>query len=124
MAAGDAPGGIGVYGFGFLAGAGANREDLLDSIEQLDPSDTPCFNLMPKVTARHTVHEFLTDTLNATSTAGGIEGGDWNFSTATTRPVRLLNYTQIFRKDIAISETQRAVNPAGMADWRTSLLAA
>jgi hypothetical protein len=61
-------------------------------------------------------HEWLTDTLAATSTAGAIEGDDWSFNTATTRPVRRTNRTQIFRKDIAVSETQRAVNPAGFRD--------
>jgi hypothetical protein len=68
------------------------------------------------VRANHVSHEWLTDTLAATSTAGANEGDDWAFNTATTRPVRLSNVTQIFRKDIAASETQRAVNPAGFKD--------
>ena len=114
------PGNFGVYGFGFLAGAGANREDLLDLITNVDPFDTPWVTQAPKVRAHHTVHEWLTDTLAATSTAGEIEGGDWSMTagafTATTRPVRQLNITQIFRKDIGVSETQRAVNPAGFKD--------
>lgn len=117
---GSAPGNFGVYGFGFLAGAGANREDLLDLITNVDPFDTPWVTQAPKVRAQHVVHEWLTDTLAATSTAGEIEGADWSMTanafTATTRPVRLLNVTQIFRKDIAVSETQRAVNPAGFKD--------
>lgn len=70
----------------------------------------------PKVRAFHVSHEWLTDTLAATSTAGAVEGDDWSFNTATTRPVRRTNRTQIFRKDIAVSETQRAVNPAGFRD--------
>ncbi len=111
-----APGNFGVYGFGFLAGAGANREDLLDLITNVDPFDTPWVTQAPKVRAQHVVHEWLTDTLAATSTAGAIEGDDWTYSTATTRPTRRLNRTQIYRKDIAVSETQRAVNPAGFKD--------
>lgn len=59
----------------------------------------------------------MIDTLAATSTAGALEGDDWTFSAyTTTRPSRLVNYTQIFRKDIAVSETQRAVNSAGFRD--------
>lgn len=117
-----APGDIGVYGFGFAAGAGANREDLLDLITNVDPYDTPWVTQAPKVRAMHVVHEWLRDTLAATSTASGaggavaVEGDDWAFNTLTTRPTRVTNQTMIFRKDIAVSETQRAVNPAGFKD--------
>lgn len=113
-------GNAGVYGFGFAAGAGANREDLLDLITNVDPWDTPWVTQAPKVRAEHVLHEWLTDTLAATSTAGDIEGADWLLTdgafTATTRPVRRNNQCQIFRKDIAVTETQRAVNPAGFKD--------
>lgn len=113
-------GNAGVYGFGFAAGAGANREDLLDLITNVDPWDTPWVTQAPKVRAEHVLHEWLTDTLAATSTAGEIEGADWNLTdgafTATTRPTRRNNQCQIFRKDIAATETQRAVNPAGFKD--------
>lgn len=105
----------GVYKFGFLAGAGANREDLLDMITNVDPYDTPWVTQAPKTRASHVVHEWLTDTLAAASTAGAIEGDDYSY-TATTTPARVLNVTQIFRKDIGVSETQRAVNPAGFKD--------
>lgn len=111
-----APGDIGVYGYGITPGTLANREDLLDLITNVDPWDTPWLTQAPKVRAFHVSHEWLTDTLAATSTAGAIEGDDWSFNTATTRPVRRTNRTQIFRKDIAVSETQRAVNPAGFRD--------
>jgi len=81
---------------------------------------TPWVTQAPKVRATHVVHEWLTDTLAATSTSGEVEGADWNMTgnvfTSTTRPVRFLNVTQIFRKDIGVSETQRAVNPAGFKD--------
>lgn len=113
-------GNAGIYGFGFAAGAGANREDLLDLITNVDPWDTPWVTQAPKVRAEHVLHEWLTDTLAATSTAGEVEGADWNLTdgafTATTRPVRRNNQCQIFRKDIAVTETQRAVNPAGFKD--------
>jgi hypothetical protein len=115
-----APGNFGTYGFGFLAGTGANREDLLDLITNVDPWDTPWVTQAPKVRASHVVHEWLVDTLATTSTASGvvvaIEGDDWAYNTATTRPTRVTNNTMIFRKDISVSETQRAVNPAGFKD--------
>lgn len=117
-----APGNFGTYGFGFAAGTGANREDLLDLITNVDPWDTPWVTQAPKTRAMHVVHEWLADTLAATSTATGtggsiaVEGDDWAYYTNTTRPVRVTNNTMIFRKDISVSETQRAVNPAGFKD--------
>ena len=67
--------------------------------------------------ANGVLHQWLIDSLAATSTAGAIEGDDWTYTAyTTTRPSRLVNYTQIFRKDIAVSETQRAVNSAGFRD--------
>ena len=77
---------------------------------------TPFVTSAPKVKANGVLHQWLQDSLAATSTAGAIEGDDWTYNTATTRPSRLVNYTQIFRKDISVSETQRAVNSAGFKD--------
>jgi hypothetical protein len=110
-----APGNVGTYFYGFLAGDRANREDLLDLITNVDPWDTPWVSQAPKVRASHVVHEWLKDSLPATSTAGRIEGDDFVFD-ADTQPVRVLNVCQIFRRDVAATETQRAVNPAGFKD--------
>lgn len=108
-----APGDIGAYGYGIAAGVGANREDLLDLINNIAPYDTPFVTSAPKVRANGVLHQWLIDSLAATSSAGALEGDDWTFNTATTRPSRLTNVSQIFRKDIAVSETQRAINSAG-----------
>lgn len=113
--AGTAIGNAGVYKFGFLAGAGANREDLLDLITNVDPFDTPWVTQAPKVTANHVVHEWLTDTLGSVDTSGAIEGADYAYDSTTT-PARVLNVTMILRQDIGVSETQRAVSPAGFKD--------
>lgn len=109
------PGNFGVYKFGFLAGAGANREDLLDLITNVDPWDTPWVTQAPKVTASHVVHEWLTDTLGSVDDSGAVEGADYSYESTTT-PARVLNVTQILRQDIGVSETQRAVSPAGFKD--------
>lgn len=110
-----APANAGTYFYGFAAGDRANREDLLDLITNVDPWDTPWVSQAPKVRAQHVFHEWLKDTLPATSTAGRIEGDDWA-SAADTQPVRVHNVCQIFRRDVAATETQRAVNPAGFKD--------
>lgn len=104
------------YDLGASSVAGsAIREDLLDLITNIDPWDTPFFSSAPKVQARSVLHEWLVDSLSATSTAGAIEGEDFSAATNVAR-TRLSNQTQIFRKDIAVSDTARAVNPAGVRD--------
>jgi len=99
---------------GFAPGS-ANREDLLDFITNVDPWETPAFTSFPKVKCDHVTHEWLTDTLAAATTAGGTEGRDFISEDRENR-VRAQNVTQIFRKDIKVTNTQRAVNPAGVKD--------
>lgn len=102
------------YNVGSVAGS-ANREDLLDMITMIDPWDTPFFSAAPKSTASLTTHEWITDALAATATGGAPEGGDFGADTLVARS-RLNNTLQIFRRDIAVSDTQRAVNPVGIRD--------
>ena len=63
---------------------------------------------------------WLLDSLAAVGTApndltGAIEGADWQYQ-ATTQASRSFNVTMILRKDLGLSESQRAVNTAGFAD--------
>ena len=105
-------GNAGVYKWGLAAGAGVNREDLLDQITNVDPWDTPWVTQAPKVSANHVYHEWLKDTLGTVDTSGAVEGADYAYETSTT-PTREFNITMILRKDIGVSETQRYLNPAG-----------
>jgi hypothetical protein len=57
----------------------------------------------------------MTDTLATASAAGTIEGEDWA-TAALTAPARVVNQCQIFGKNIAVTETERAENPAGFGD--------
>lgn len=114
-----------VYDYG-LSGGSVNREDLSDVIINIAPTETPLFSTAPRVSIKHTTHEWLEDNLTAASAAPysssatgyGIEGADFA-AQALSVPARIQNWTQIFRKDIKVSETQRAVNPAGMRDAYT-----
>lgn len=81
----------------------------------MDPWDTPWVTQAPKVQASHVVHEWLTDTLGTTDASGAVEGADYAYDSTST-PQRQFNITQILRQDIGVSETQRAVNPAGFKD--------
>jgi hypothetical protein len=60
----------------------------------------------------------MTDSLAAAATTGEIEGRTYSADTLTA-PARVENQTQIFGKDIAVTETQRAENPAGFTDAYT-----
>jgi len=102
------------YSIGFAVGSG-NREDVLDQISLISPSDTPFLATAPRTEANHAVHSWLTDTLAATSTAAVAEGADFVTSANTAR-ARLSNNLQIFRRTVVVSNTQRAVNPAGVDD--------
>jgi len=100
--------------------SGVAREDLLEQITNISPYDTPFVSQAPKVGCRHIYHQWLTDNLAAIGTApndltGAIEGADWSLDTMSA-PARVFNVTMILRKDIGLSESQRAVDTAGFAD--------
>lgn len=113
---------IGTYEIGFGHASG-NREDLVDTVVSIDQFDSPCFTVSPKTTAKHTTHDWLTDALAATasgSAAVAIEGADFNATAfSTSARTRVTNITQIFRKDFGVTQSQRAVNPAGISDEYT-----
>lgn len=102
------------------------KEDVLDLVVNIDPFDTPFVTMAPKTQGYGVVHEWISDTLAATSTASGSGGANDNFSAwpegasfsanqVADRP-RNVNWMQIFRKDIQVSNTMRAVTPIGLRD--------
>jgi hypothetical protein len=95
--------------------SGVAREDLLEQITNISPYDTPFVSQAPKVGCRHIYHQWLIDSLSAQTLTGAVEGADWSLDT-TTAPSRVFNVTMILRKDIGLSESQRAVDTAGFAD--------
>lgn len=92
-----------------------NREDLENIIYDISPMDTPFLSEASKSKAAAVYHEWQTDALEAAGANRAIEGDDATANTfvATTR---VGNYTQISRKTISVSGTQRNVNSAGRAD--------
>jgi hypothetical protein len=99
------------------------REDLIDTIYNIAPTDTPFMNSIGRTGATARYHEWQTDTLAAASTSNAaIEGA--NASSATLTPtVRLGNRTQISQKTIAISGTLETVNKAGRRSEKAYQLA-
>lgn len=90
-----------------------NREDLIDRIFNISPTETPFCSMAKRVKARAVLHEWQTDTLAAASTANAQLEGDETaraVSAPTTRPT---NTCQISGKNATVTGTQEAVNKAG-----------
>lgn len=107
-----AAGGWNSYGLGWPGQANAaTREDLSDLVAILSPEDTPAVTMLPKTTTQGLLHEWMTDVLSATATAGRDEGEEFASATLAGR-TRYSNTVQIFRKDIQVSndEQQLAAN--------------
>jgi len=88
------------------------REDLINSIYNVDPTEVPFLSMAPKVKASNTLHEWQTDTFAAASDNKAVEGADATFTPAAAT-VRLTNYTQIAQKTAQISKTLEATDRAG-----------
>lgn len=94
-----------------------NREDLVDTIYNISPTDTPFQANVAKTKASAKFHEWQTDVLAAAATNAVIEGYDvlnsgFSFQ-AVTPTVRLGNRTQISEKDVQVTGSQDAINKAG-----------
>ena len=99
------------------------REDLIDTIYNIAPTDTPFMNSIGRTNATARYHEWQTDTLAAAvTTNAAIEGADASSATLTPT-VRMGNRTQISQKTIAISGTLETVNKAGRRSEKAYQLA-
>lgn len=93
------------------------REDLADVIYNISPEQTPLISAIgtgPQ--AKQTSHEWQIEELAAATTANAhLEGDETGFSTPSPT-VRVQNVTQIMKKSVIVSGTNRAVNAAGRSD--------
>ncbi len=95
--------------------ASTNHEDLTDVLTKIGDMTTPVYSKLRKVSAKNTLHEWSTYEHDSAAANAQIEGATYEYG-ALTAPSRLTNYTQIFRKTFQVSNTQQAVDPAGMED--------
>jgi len=95
--------------------AKTNHEDLTDVLTKIGDMTTPVYSKLRKVAAKNTIHEWSTYTHDAAADNAQVEGATFQYG-ALTAPSRLTNYTQIFEKTFQVSNTQQAVDPAGMED--------
>lgn len=91
------------------------REDLLDIITNIDPTETQLLSGLGTSIAKDTMHIWLTDTLKGVATNAFTEGVDATYPDRTD-PTRLYNHCQIVRVGYDVTDTERAVNNAGFAD--------
>ena len=96
-------------------GTKTNHEDLTDVLTKIGDMTTPVYSKLRKVSAKNTLHEWSTYEHDSAAVNAQIEGATYEYG-ALTAPSRLTNYTQIFRKTFQVSNTQQAVDPAGMED--------
>ncbi|ALK96982.1 phage major head protein [Massilia sp. WF1] len=89
-----------------------NREDLMDMIYRITPTDTPFMSMIGKGKATSTKHEWQTQALAAPGNNVAAEGDDATNATVTPT-VRLNNSTQISTKTVGVSGTQEATLSAG-----------
>jgi hypothetical protein len=94
-----------------------NRESLSDMISMLNPDETVIYSMIGKTKAKSTKHEWPEDVLAAAGANKHVEGASETGLTnnATVRS-RLFNYTQIFKKLVEVSDTQEAIDSAGVED--------
>jgi len=92
-----------------------NREDLTDIVTNISPTETPLVSMFGKTKANATYHEFVEDELKPAKANAHVEGEDITAHEVPSR-VRKGNYTQIIEEDYKVTETQQAVNTAGVKD--------
>jgi len=95
--------------------AKVNRESLDNVVKWITPEDTPIYSMIGKGSVDSTHPEWAIDTLTAPGANVQTEGDEFTFG-AVTPVTRVGNYTQIFRKDFIVSETQEAIKNAGDAE--------
>jgi hypothetical protein len=90
-----------------------NRENLIDKVYLITPTDTPFISAIDQTAADGVFHEWQTDSLSApVATNAAVEGNDASFSNIPTTS-RVGNYTQIITDAFQVSNTQEAVKHAG-----------
>lgn len=93
------------------------REDLLDFITNLSPTENQLFTGLKKSKAASTTHSWLVDSYSSVTNTSTdkkvVEGADFGAGDVVN-PTRKSNYTQIIREDYKVSGTEQATLHAGM----------
>lgn len=105
-----------VYDASGTSGVGkGNREDLVQTVYDISPTDTPILTALPRAKAEAVLHEWTTHALTAAAANEKIEGDDAAID-AETAKTRLNNRCAISNKVAGVTKTQQAVSKVGMMD--------
>lgn len=89
-----------------------NREDLIELIDRISPTETPFMSMIAKTKATNTLHEWQTQALASAADNAQAEGDDAT-AAVVVPTVRLNNRTQISSKTASVSGSQESANSAG-----------
>ena len=91
----------------------SRKEDVVDLITNLDYASTPFLSNVGESVANNTFHEWLTDTYDAAADNASAEGSDAAYITHVG-PTRKNNVVQLFRKVVAVTDTELAIPHYGV----------
>jgi hypothetical protein len=101
-----------VTGAATTYGGSTNREDLSNTIYNIDPADTPIVSAIGRRKISNRSFDWSIDSLPSPDTTADIEGSDLAASSLTL-PSKSTNVTQIKHRDATVSGSQEAVDMAG-----------
>lgn len=102
-------------GGGYAYGDVSAREDLSDTIKDLDVIDTWVSSHLSTVPVTNKIHSWVLDPITAVSTQLGVaEGADTTYQ--TTNPSLLSNTTQIIEYGVQVTMTNQHTDHAGFTD--------
>lgn len=89
------------------------KEDLSDTISNIDPTETPIYSRMGKGKCSNRTPEWIIDTRRAANADNAVIEGDDATNLVPTTPVRNKNVVQLFEGTVQVSTTAEAVDAAG-----------
>jgi hypothetical protein len=105
-----------VYDASATSGVGrGNREDLVNTVYDISPTQTPLLSALARTKAEAVLHEWTTHALIAAAANEKVEGDDIAITAAVAK-TRLNNRTAISAKVAGVTHTQQAVGKVGMQD--------
>jgi len=89
------------------------REDLVDIVYRIDPTEVPFTSNIGRAKATSTKHEWQVQNLATFTDSNEVAEGEDATADAATPPVRVANFTQISDKVASVTGTMEAVDKAG-----------
>jgi hypothetical protein len=91
-------------------------EDVTDIIYQITPEDKPFWMISGEASAHSPMHQWQQRSLTTRQDNANAEGFIYSMTAAMTMPSRIVNFTQIIKKEIRVSNTMQASEYYGISD--------